>query len=227
MLGAMSDALFSSEVEPADARYLWRLWLADVLDLATAALVGWGALRALDVDRTPRSLVVAAVVTWVLMSLVGGLSGWTLWRGVVGLRLVDDSGTTPGPVLGLARAFLVPVDLGLGPILQRRHCDRLLKVQPEAVPPLSRKWQRGLGWQGAWLALALASVWFVVMPTKREALGYLKKLDGWKCCHTKTPPSAFKCSTSVSRALSAANGGDPDAQKLVADCPRASAERGR
>ncbi len=227
MLEAMSDALFSSEVEPADTRYLWRLWLADVLDLATSALVGWGVLRVVDVDRTPRSLVVAAVVTWVLMSLVGGLSGWTLWRGVVGLRLVDESSATPGLVRGFLRAFLVPVDLALGPILQRRYCDRLLKVQPEAVPPLSRKWQRGLGWQGAWLALALAAVWFIVMPTKREALGYLRKLDGWKCCHATTPPSAFKCSTSLSRAVSEAEDGDPEARKIVADCPRASAETGR
>jgi len=223
----MSDALFSSEAEPADTRYLWRLWLADVLDLATAALVGWGALRAMDVDRTPRALVVAAVVTWVLMSLAGGLSGWTLWRGVVGLRLVDESGTVPGVLPGLLRAFVVPVDLVLGPVLQRRYCDRLLKVQPEAVAPLSRKWQRGLGWQGAWLALALAAVWFAVMPTPREALGHLRKLDGWKCCNGRTPPSAFQCSTSLWRAVRSAKGGDPEAQKVVANCPRASAEMGR
>lgn len=227
MLGAMNDALFSSELEPADTRYLWRLWLADLLDLATSALVGWGALRMLDVDRTPRTLVVAGAVTWVLLSLAGGLSGWTLWRGVVGLRLVDESSAVPGPGLGLARAFVVPVDLPLAPILQRRHGDRLLKVQPEAVAPLSRKWQRGLGWQGVWLALALASVWFVVMPTRREALGYLKRLDGWRCCHARTVPSAFQCSTSLSRVVREAKGGDAQAQALVADCPRAAAESGR
>jgi hypothetical protein len=65
------------------------------------------------------------------------------------------------------------------------------------------------------------------MPTKREALGYLKKLDGWRCCNAKTPPSAFKCSTSVSRALSEAEDGDAQAQAIVKDCPRAAAEMGR
>ncbi|HEX5749914.1 MAG TPA: hypothetical protein VFZ09_27025 [Archangium sp.] len=222
----MSDALFSSEFEPADTHYLWRLWFADLLDLATSALLGWGALRALDVDRTPRALVVAGVVTWLVMSLAGGLSGWTLWRGVLGLRLVTD-GSAPGPVRGLVRAVLVPVDLVISPFVQRRYGDRLQKVQPEAVPPFSKKWQRGLGWQGFWLVMVFASVWFAVMPTKREALGYLKKLDGWKCCNAKTPPSAFKCSTSVSRALSEAEDGDAQAQAIVKDCPRAAAEMGR
>src|SRR5690242_1107387 len=222
----MGDALFSSEFEPADTRYLWRLWFADLLDLATSALLGWGALRAGDVDRTPGALVVAGVVTWFLLSVAGGLSGWTLWRGVVGLRLVTD-GSAPGPARGLGRAFLVSVDLAISPFLQRRYCDRLLKMQPEAVAPFSKKWQRGLGWQGLWLVMVLASVWFVVMPTKREALTYLKRLDGWRCCHARTPPSPFKCSTSVSRVVSAAEGGDAQAQALVADCPRASAEKGR
>lgn len=222
----MSDALFSSEFEPADTRYLWRLWFADLLDLATSALLGWGVLRALDVDRTPRALVVAGGVTWLLMSLAGGLSGWTLWRGVMGLRLVTD-GSAPGPGRGLVRAVLVPVDLAISPFLQRRYADRLQKVQPEAVPPFTKKWQRGLGWQGVWLVLVFASVWFVVMPTRREALGYLKRLDGWRCCHAKTPPSPFKCSTSVSRTVSEAEDGDAQAQAIVKDCPRASAEMGR
>ncbi|HYO56885.1 hypothetical protein [Archangium sp.] len=222
----MGDALFSSEFEPADTRYLWRLWFADLLDLATSALLGWGAVRAVDVDRTPGALVMAGVVTWLLLSVAGGLSGWTLWRGVVGLRLMTD-GSAPGPARGAGRAFLVPVDLATSPFLQRRYGDRLLKVQPEAVAPFSKKWQRGLGWQGFWLVMVLASVWCVVMPTKREALSYLKKLDGWRCCHARTPPSPFKCSTSVSRAMSAAEGGDVQAQAIVADCPRASAEKGR
>jgi len=222
----MSDALFSSEFEPPDTRYLWRLWFADLLDLATSALLGWGALRAMDVDRTPGALGVAGVVTWLLLSLAGGLSGWTLWRGVMGLRLVTDA-SAPGLGRGLLRAFLVPVDLAISPFLQRRYGDRLQKVQPEAVPPFSKKWQRGLGWQGFWLVMVFASVWFVVMPTRREALGYLKKLDGWRCCNAKTPPSPFKCSTSVSRAVSEAEDGDAQAQAVVKDCPRASAEMGR
>ncbi|QRK10348.1 hypothetical protein JQX13_09780 [Archangium violaceum] len=222
----MSDALFSSEFEPADTRYLWRLWFADILDLATSALLGWGALRAVDVDRTPRALVVAGVVTWLLMSVAGGLSGWTLWRGLVGLRLVTDGGA-PGPVRGFIRAFLVPVDLLISPMLQRRYCDRSLKVQPEAVPLLTKKWQRALGWQGFWLLMVFASAWFVVMPTRREALSYLKKLDGWRCCHARTPPSPFKCTTSVSRAVREAEDGDARARAIVADCPRAAARMGR
>lgn len=224
----MDDALFSSEFEPADTRYLWRMWFADVLDLATSALLGWGALRVLDVDRTPRALVVAGVVAWLLLSLAGGLSGWTLWRGVLGLRLVGakDAGA-PGAGRGLARAILVPLDLPIAPVLQRRYFDRLLKVEPEAVPLLSRKWQRGLGWQGAWLVLVLAAVWFVVMPTKREALTYLKRLDGWRCCHGRAIPSEFQCSTSVSRAVSAAKGGDELARTVVAQCPRAQEKMGR
>lgn len=222
----MSDALFSSEFEPADTRYLWRLWFADVLDLATSALVGWGALRALDVDRTPGTLVVAGGVTWLLMSLAGGLSGWTLWRGVMGLRLVADA-SAPGPVRGLVRGVLIPVDLAISPFLQRRYCDRLQKLQPEAVPPFSKKWQRGLGWQGFWLVMVFASVWFMVMPTRREALGYLKKLDGWRCCHGRATPSPFKCTTSLSRAVSEAEDGDAQAQAIVKDCPKASAEMGR
>lgn len=224
--GRMSDALFSSEFEPADTHHLWRLWFADLLDLATSALLGWGALRAMDMNRTPGALVVAGGVTWLLLSAAGGLSGWTLWRGVLGVRLVTD-GRAPGLVRGLLRAFLVPVDLAISPFLQRRYGDRLQKVQPEAVPPFSKKWQRGLGWQCFWLVLMFASVWFVVMPTRSEALTYLKKLDGWRCCNARTPPAPFKCATSVSRAVSAAKGGDARAQAVVADCPRASAELGR
>jgi hypothetical protein len=217
----MSDALFSSEVEPADTRYLWRLWFADLLDLATSALVGWGVLRMVDVERTRGALVVAGVVTWLLLSLASGLSGWTLWRGLVGLRLVTD-GSAPGGARGLGRAFVVPVDLVLSPFLQRRYLDRLLKVQPEAVALLSKRWQRGLGWQVFWLVMVLGAVWFIVMPTRREAVTYLKRLDGWRCCHAKTPPSAFKCSTSIWRAQGAADSGDAQARAIMADCPRAS-----
>jgi hypothetical protein len=226
MLGRMSDALFSSQFEPADSRYLWRLLLADLLDLATSALLGWGALRAVDVDRTPLSLVLAGLGVWVLVSLAGGLSGWTLGRGVVGLRL-EKEGVPPGAGRGLARAFLAPLDLPLAPFVQRRYLDRVLKVQPEPVSLRSPQGRSGLGWQGLWLVLVLASVWFMVMPTKREAFTFLKKLDGWRCCHGKAQPSAFQCSTSVSRMVSAAEGGDAQAQALVADCPRASAEMGR
>ncbi|MCY1082720.1 hypothetical protein [Archangium lansingense] len=75
--------------------------------------------------------------------------------------------------------------------------------------------------------MVFASVWFMVMPTRREALTYLKKLDGWRCCHGRATPSPFKCSTSVSRAASDAEDGDAQAQAVVKDCPKASAEMGR
>lgn len=220
------DSLFSSEIEPADIRYLGRLWLADLLDLATSALLGWAALRAVDVERTPRSLGVAGVAVWLLMSASGGWSGWTPWRAVLRLRLVKG-GTPPGVGLGLGRALLVPVELLLSPIVQRRYGDRALQVSPEPSSLLAKRWRGPLGIQVFWLALVFASVWFVVMPTRTEALTYLKRLDGWKCCHGTTPPSAFQCDTSVSRVVSAAEGGDAQAQALVADCPRAAAKMGR
>jgi hypothetical protein len=228
MLGRMDDALFSSEFEPPDTRHLWRLWWADVLDLGTAALLGWGALRALEWARTPGTMVGAWVGAWVLLSLVGGHSGWTLWRGVMGLRLVDEAGNEAGAGRGLGRALVVPMDLLISPVLQRRYFDRLLGVHPEAVALLSRKWQRGVGWQVLWLALLLGAVVYVVMPTRQEALTYLgKRLDGWRCCHRETPPEPYRCRATVARAVGAARGGDARAQAVVRDCPRAAAKLGR
>ena len=222
----MSDSLFSSDVEPADARYVWRLVLADLLDLATSLLLGWGLLRAVDVDRTVGSLALATLGTWVVMCAVGGLSGWTFWRGVVGLRLEKDGGP-PGIARGVARALPALLELVIAPILQRRPSGALLRVHPEAVRHLSRPWRRGLPWQGLWVALALGAVWFMVMPTRREALAFLRKLDGWHCCHAKSPPTAFECTSALERVARAARGGDTPSQTLVADCPRATAEAGR
>jgi hypothetical protein len=220
------SSLFSMEFEPPDTRYVWRLWFADVLDMGTAGVLGWATLRALELERTPASLVEAGVLAWLVLSTVSGLSGWTFWRGLFGLRL-ENSGEPPGPMLGLVRAFTVPLDLVMSPVLQRRPLDRVLKVLPNAVPVASRRWVRGLGWQLPWLALLGVAAWFLVMPTRGEALAYLKKLDGWRCCHSKTPPSAFKCETSVSRAVREARGEDAQAREVVAACPRAAAELGR
>lgn len=34
-------AFFAAEFAPTHAQHRWRLWAADLVDLATAALVGW------------------------------------------------------------------------------------------------------------------------------------------------------------------------------------------
>lgn len=218
----MSDSLFSSDLERSDTQYLWRLELADLLDVGISVLLGWGLLRALDVDRTVGTLILASLLLWAGLSTVSGLSGWTLGRGLVGLRLVSD-GAPPGAGRGLARAVLALLQLPLAPILQRRPLDMVLKVHPVAVRPLSEPWRRGLGWQGLWLVLALGAVWFMVMPTPREALGYLHKLDGWRCCHSTTTPVSFQCSNSLSRVAGRAEGGNAQAQAFVAECPQALA----
>jgi hypothetical protein len=115
----------------------------------------------------------------------------------------------------------------MSPVLQRRPLDRLLKLQPGSVTVASRRWVRGMGWQLPWLALLGVAGWFLIMPTRGEALAHLKKLDGWRCCHAQPVPSAFKCETSVSRALREARAGNAQARDLVAGCPRAAAELGR
>lgn len=221
----MSDALFSSDLEPSDTRYLWRMELADLLDLALSGWLGWGVLRAVDVDRTPGLLVLAGVAVWLVMSGVSGWSGWTLGRGLVGLRLMRGEGP-PGPALGLARGVLAVLQLPLAPILQRRPLDQALKLRPEAVALLSPEGRRGLGWQAPWAVLALATLWFVVMPTPREALTFLHKLDGWRCCHSAKAPASFQCTSSVKRVVRSAEGGDVQAQALVEDCPRAQGTLG-
>jgi len=218
----MSDALFSSEVETPDTRHVGRLWFADLLDLSLSAFVGWGLLRALDVERSRGALIAAGFGVWVVMSVLGALKGWTLGRGVVGLRLVRETGA-PGPARGVARSVLVPVDMLLSIPLQRRPLDRLLGVYPEAVPLELKAWRGGLGWMGLWLGLGVASVWFGVVPTRSEALKYLKTLDGWRCCHGRSSPTADKCEPAVSRAVREARGGYERAQAVVADCPKAAA----
>jgi hypothetical protein len=218
----MSDTLFSSDVETAATRYLGRQWLGDLLDLALSLLLGWGLLRALDVSRTPGRLVAVTAGVWCVLCLLGGLSGWTLGQGLVGLRLVRGDGA-PGASRGAARVPLALVDLLVSPILQRRVFDRPLGLEARSVPP----WRGGLPWKGAWLVLALAAVWFMVMPTRTETLRYLKTLDGWRCCHGRATPSPAKCTSALSRAVREATGGDAQAQAVVADCPTAAAAMGR
>jgi hypothetical protein len=218
----MSDTLFSSDVETADTLHLGRQWLGDLLDLALSLLLGWGLLRAWDVTRTPGRLVAVTAGVWCVLCLVGGLSGWTLGQGLVGLRRVRGDGA-PGVSRGAARAPLAVVDLLVSPILQRRVFDRMLGLEAKSVPP----WRGGLPWTGAWLVLALAAVWFMVRPTRTESLRYLKTLDGWRCCHGRTTPSPARCTDALSRAAREAAGGDAQAQAVVADCPTAAAAMSR
>jgi hypothetical protein len=218
----MSNTLFSSDVETADTLHLGRQWLGDLLDLALSLLLGWGLLRALDMTRTPGRLVAVTAGVWCVVCLVGGLSGWTLGQGLVGLRLVRGGGA-PGASRGAARVPLALVDLIVSPILQRRVFDRRLGLEATSVPP----WRGGLAWKGAWLVLAFAAVWFMVVPTRTETLRYLKTLDGWRCCHGRATPSPSRCTDALSRAVRVAAGGDAQAQAVVADCPTAAAAMGR
>lgn len=220
----MSDALFSSEVEPPEVRDVGRLWLADVLDLALCALLGWGALRAGDVERSPGALIAAGLGFWLVTSVLGGVSGWTWGRGVVGLRLVTEQGV-PGPARGGARALSALVDLLVSPALQRRPFDRMLGVRGEPVALRDRARRASFVWLALWTVLGLVAVNFLRVPTHTEALKFLKTLDGWRCCHGRTSASAPKCEPSLERALRDARGGDAQAQAVVEQCPEAAARR--
>jgi hypothetical protein len=218
----MSDgALFSTDVVGTESRYQWRLWLADLLDVATAALVGWAALRALEQERTPGRLVLAMALAWLAASAVGGLTGRTLWRQVTGVWLVRGE-RAPGLPLGLARAFTAPLELLLNVVLLQRPLDRKLGVHAERVPPGAGAWLKGVARQLPWLAVLAGAAWLLVMPTKAETLKYLgKTLTGWHCCHG-TRELTWECRTSLNRAVREARGGDPETRTLMADCPVAA-----
>ena len=218
----MSDgALFSTDVVGTESRYQWRLWLADLLDVATAALVGWAALRALEQERAPGRLLLAMALAWLAASAVGGLTGRTLWRQVTGVWLVRGE-RAPGLPLGLARAFTAPLELLLNVVLLQRPLDRKLGVHAERVLPGAGAWLKGVARQLPWLAVLAGAVWLLVMPTKAEMLKYLgKTLTGWHCCHG-TRELTWECRTSLHRAVRDARGGDAEARTLMADCPVAA-----
>jgi hypothetical protein len=215
----MSDgALFSTDMVPTESRHQGRLWVADLLDVATAGLLGWAALRALEQERTGGRVVVAVALAWVAVSAVGGVTGRTLWRELAGVRLVRK-GRAPGLRLGLGRAFTAPLELLLTPVLLRRPLDAKLDVYGEAVPGARLK---GVALQLPWLAVMAGAVWLLVTPTKAEMLKYLDKtLTGWHCCHG-TREVTWECRTSLDRVVRNARGGDPDARAVVADCPVAA-----
>jgi hypothetical protein len=215
----MSDgALFSMDSVRPESRYQWHLWLADLLDLATAALVGWAALRLLEVERTAGTMLLAVALAWLVASAVGGLTGRTLWRQVAGVRLVRGE-VAPGLPLGLARAATAPVELLLTGVLHRRPLDAKLGVHAEPVAPGAGPRLKGVAVQLPWLVVLAGAVWLLITPTKAETLKYLgKTLIGWHCCHG-TRDATWECRRSLDRLVRGARGGDAEAKALVADCP--------
>ncbi|QQR44343.1 hypothetical protein JKA73_36140 [Myxococcus xanthus] len=224
--GWMSNgSLFATDQVTTQARYQWHLWVADVLDLGTSVLVGWGALRALEQDRTPLSMPLAMALAWLTASAVGGLTGRTFWRQVAGVKLVHAE-HTPGLLRGLARAFTTPLDLLLNGVLLRRPLDTLLGLHAEPVAPGAGPRLKGVALQLPWLAVLAGAVWLLVTPTKAEMLQYLgRTLTGWHCCHG-TREVTWQCRTSLDRAVRNARSGDAEVKALVADCPVAGARLG-
>ncbi|WP_240359261.1 hypothetical protein [Pyxidicoccus trucidator] len=222
----MSDGvLFSTDSVTPESRYQWNLWLADLLDLTTAALVGWAALRALEVERTPGLLLLAMALAWLVASVVGALTGRTLWRQVAGVRLVRGE-QAPGLPVGLARAFTAPLELLMTAVLHRRPLDHKLGVHAEPVKPGAGPRLKGVAAQLPWLAVLAGALWLLVTPTKVETLDYLgKTLTGWHCCHG-TRDMTWGCQRSLDRAVRSARGGDPAVRTLVADCPVAAKRLG-
>lgn len=219
----MSDDVFSRELGPVQDRNRWRLWFADVLELVTALLVGWGGARAVDAPPGSGPVLVGMLVAWALLSAVGGLTGRTFWRHVFGVRLVRADGSAPGLPRGLARALAVPPDILAGPVLQYRPGDRLLGLRAELEPTGATVWLRGFAMQLPWLAALLLGVYFIVTPTRQETLVFLgTKLTGWHCCHGTRKAPKWQCQTSLTRLVRDARGGDAESVKVASDCPLAA-----
>jgi hypothetical protein len=213
-----NGTLFSMDSVTPESRYQWHLWVADLLDVATAALVGWAALRFLEVERTPGTLLLAMALAWLVASAVGGLTGRTLWRQVAGVRLVRGE-VAPGLALGLARAGTALVELVLTVVLFRRPLDAKLGLHAEPVTPGAGPRVKGVAVQLPWLAVLAGAVWLLVTPTKAETLKYLgKTLTGWHCCHGTREPT-WECRRSLDRAVRGARGEDAELKALAADCP--------
>ncbi len=224
----MSEAeLFvTRELGPVEDRNLWRLWFADLLELVTAVLLGWGGVRALEAwEVRLGTVLVGVLVAWVLLSLVGGVTGRTFWRHVTGVRLVRAGETAPGLGRALGRAFTGPLDTLMAVVLQYRPFDRMLKLHAVRTEPGIGAWVRGLGRQLPWLVAMGLGVYFIITPTKQEALLFLgKKLQGWHCCHgtRRAEKTGWQCKRMVARLVRDARREDPEARTLAADCPEAA-----
>jgi len=216
--------LFGSQFSPAHARFRYRLWAADLVDLGTATLLGWGAARALDWEQSLLRVLASMLGAWVLLSLVGGVRGWTLGRRLFDVQLVDAEGRPPGLPRSFFRAFAALPDVLMAPLLPTRPLDRLLRLHGERPTARLQSWLAGVSLQLPWVAALAAAAWFIATPTRHEALTFLDgKLTGWKCCHGyRQHVGTWMCRHSLSRLTREARREDPAALALLAECPEAA-----
>lgn len=213
--------LFGSQFAPVHDRFRYRLWAADLVDLAIAAPLGWGASRALDWEQSPARVVACLFGAWLVLSLVGGVRGWTLGRRLFDVQLVNAEGRPAGLQRSFFRAFLSLPDVVMAPLLPSRPLDRLLRVHGERPSPeRSPRWV-GVSLQLPWLAAVAAAAWFIATPTRHEALTFLdSKLTGWKCCHGyRQHVGTWMCRHSLDRLAREVRHQDPAAVALVPECP--------
>lgn len=217
-------ALFTSQFAPTHARFRFRLWGADLVDLATGAVLGWGAARALDWEQSLPRMLVTMACAWVLVSVVGGVKGWTLGRRLFDVRLVNPEGQPPGLPRGLARALTAIPDALMAPLLPSRPLDRLLRVHGERPEQERKARLLGLGLQFPWVAALAAAAWFIATPTRHEAFLFLDgKLTGWKCCHGYSRHvGTWMCRHSLSRLRREVRSQDAEALTLLKECPEAA-----
>jgi hypothetical protein len=222
-------ALFGSQFSPTHARFRFRLWAADLVDLGTSALLGWGAARALDWETSLVRVLATMLCAWVLVSTVGGVRGWTLGRRLFDVRLVNAAGHPPGVPRTLARAFAMFPDVVMAPLLPSRPFDRVLGLHGERPAEEGKSRLRGLGPQLPWVAALAVAAWFIATPTRHESFVFLSgKLTGWKCCHGyKQHVGTWMCRNSLTRLAREVRSQDPEALALQTECPEVSERLGR
>ncbi|WP_224369128.1 RDD family protein [Hyalangium versicolor] len=214
-------ALFGSQFSPVHTEYRLRLWGADLVDLATAILLGWGAARALDWEQSLLRVLVSMFCAWAIISVVGGVRGWTLGRRLLDVRLVNAQSQPPGFPSAFARAFVALPDVLVTPLLPSRPLDRLLRLHGERPSTVRKAWMRGLVPQLPWVAALVLAGWFIATPTRHEAFQFLgRKLTGWKCCHGyKQHVGSWTCQRSLSRLAREVQNQDAEALTFQPECP--------
>lgn len=213
--------LFGSQFSPAHDRFRYPLWAADLVDLAIAAPLGWGTARALDWEQSPALVVACLFGAWLVLSLVGGVRGWTLGRRLFNVQLVNAEGQPAGLPRSFLRAFVSLPDVVMAPLLPTRPLDRLLRVHGERPSAEGSSRWVGVSLQLPWLAAVAAAAWFIATPTRHEALSFLdSKLTGWKCCHGyRQHVGTWMCRHSLDRLAREVRHQDPAAVALVPECP--------